>query len=61
MFELMTAVVMAFVLEGLLYAAFPEHMKKVAAQMAEIPTQHLRMGALVMAGVGIVVLMIMRL
>lgn len=61
MTDLFAALALALVLEGLLYAAFPDQMKRMIAQMLEMPSQHLRLGALVVAGIGLVMLAIVRM
>ncbi|WMT85800.1 DUF2065 domain-containing protein [Pelagibacterium sp. 26DY04] len=61
MTDLFAALALAIVLEGLLYAAFPEQMKRMIAQVLTMPTNQLRMGALVMAGVGLVLLALVRM
>lgn len=61
MSDLFAALALAVVLEGLLYAAFPEQMKRMIAQMLEIPAQQLRLGALVVAGIGLLMLAVVRM
>jgi uncharacterized protein len=61
MSDLFAALALALVIEGLLYAAFPEQMKRMIAQVIELPPQHLRLGALVIAGVGLVLLALVRM
>lgn len=60
MTELFSAVLLAIILEGLLYAAFPDHMKKVLASLMEMQSQHLRLAALVSAGVALLLLFAIR-
>ncbi|AEQ51959.1 DUF2065 domain-containing protein [Pelagibacterium halotolerans] len=60
MTDLLAALGLAFVIEGLLYAAFPEQMKRMVAQMIALPSQQLRMAALGMAAAGLVVLAVVR-
>lgn len=60
MSDLLAALALALVLEGLLYAAFPEQMRKMVAQMLAMPSGQLRFGALVIAGVGLVMLTLVR-
>lgn len=52
----LSALALAIVLEGLLYAAFPEQMKRALAQLLEVPTAQLRTVALVAAVGGLVML-----
>lgn len=61
MSDLFAALALALVLEGLLYAAFPEQMKRMIAQMLTLPANQLRMGALVVAGIGLLLLAIVRM
>jgi|TARA_R110002051_G_scaffold160138_3_gene231587 hypothetical protein len=58
--DLLAALGLAFVIEGLLYAAFPEQMKRMVAQMIALPSQQLRMAALGMAAAGLIVLTVVR-
>ncbi|WP_127142894.1 DUF2065 domain-containing protein [Pelagibacterium montanilacus] len=53
MSDLWTALALAIVIEGLLYAAFPEQMKRMIVQMLAMPTSQLRLTALVIAGIGL--------
>jgi uncharacterized protein YjeT (DUF2065 family) len=54
--DLATGVAIALVLEGALYALFPEGMKRMAVQMLALPPPVLRYGGLASAflGVGVV-------
>ncbi len=58
--DLLAALALAIVLEGLLYAAFPEQMKRALVQMLGMPTSKLRVLALTCAGAGLVVLFLLR-
>lgn len=60
MSDLFAALALVLVIEGLLYAAFPEQMKQFLAKMLEMPAGQLRIGALVMAAVGLVLLALVR-
>ncbi len=60
MTDLFAALVLAIVLEGLLYAAFPEGMKQVLAEIIKIPASTLRAGALACAAIGLVLLFIIK-
>ncbi|VAW21419.1 hypothetical protein MNBD_ALPHA11-1107 [hydrothermal vent metagenome] len=51
---------MAIVLEGLLYAAFPEQMKRALASLLELPNSKLRAGALAFAAVGLIILYLIK-
>ena len=59
--DLLAALGLAIVIEGLLYAAFPEQMKRMVAQLLMLPSQHLRLAALGMAAAGLVLLAVVRL
>ena len=61
MSDLFAALALALVLEGLLYAAFPDQMKRMLAQMLTMQSGQLRMGALVVAGVGLLLLTLVRM
>ncbi len=60
MTDLFAALALAIVLEGLLYAAFPEHMKRFIATIIELPTARIRTFALIAAAIGLVLLGIVR-
>lgn len=60
MIELFAALALAIVIEGLLYAAFPDQMKRMIAQLLDIPSGQLRWVALGVAGLGLVLLMVVR-
>ncbi len=60
MSDLFAALALAVFIEGVLYAAFPEQMKRMIAQVLAMPAGQLRMGALVMAAAGLVLLSIVR-
>jgi len=58
--DLFAALALAIVLEGLLYAAFPEQMKRALASLLELPNSKLRTGALAFAAVGLIVLYLLK-
>ncbi len=58
--DLATALALAVVLEGLLYAAFPEQMKRALVSLLELPNSQLRAVALTIAIVGLIVLYLIR-
>ena len=60
MIELFSALALVLVLEGLVYAAFPEQMKKVLASIQTMPASTIRAAALACAGVGLVLLWLLR-
>ncbi|WP_417311027.1 DUF2065 domain-containing protein [Devosia sp.] len=60
MTELLSALALAFALEGLLYAAFPNHMKKMLATLLATPASSIRAIGLACAAAGLVLLFIIR-
>jgi uncharacterized protein len=48
-----TALALVFVIEGMLYSAFPEGMKRMVAQMVVMPPAMLRITGLVAACLGV--------
>ncbi|HET6469616.1 MAG TPA: DUF2065 domain-containing protein [Geminicoccaceae bacterium] len=60
MTDLFTALALVFVIEGCLWALFPDGMKRAAAQAMALPTGSLRLGGLVFAGVGVFLVWLMR-
>ncbi|MCB9947286.1 MAG: DUF2065 family protein [Rhodospirillaceae bacterium] len=58
--DLLTALALLLVLEGLLYAAFPDGMKRMIAQLLEVPGHALRAAGLAAAVVGIACLWLLR-
>lgn len=56
MITLITAVAVAIVLEGLLYAAFPDRMKKMLASILAMPASQIRAAGLACAAVGLIFL-----
>jgi uncharacterized protein len=58
--DLFAALALAIVIEGLLYAAFPEQMKRMLATLTTVPASTLRAGALACAAVGLVLLWLIR-
>lgn len=57
---LLTAFFLVFVIEGLIYALFPDQVKKLMAMALSMPTQPLRMFGLLMASLGILAIYILR-
>lgn len=51
--ELGIALALVLVIEGTLYAAFPETMKRMASQVERIPPSSLRTAGLVAAALGV--------
>ncbi len=60
MSDFLAALALALVIEGLLYAAFPEQMKRMLATLMALPVSYLRMVALACALAGLVLLWIVR-
>jgi uncharacterized protein len=58
--DLGTALGLVLVIEGVLYALFPEAMKRAAARMLPVSPQALRIAGLAAAGIGLVVVWIIR-
>lgn len=58
--EFLSAIALAIVLEGLLYAAFPDHMKRALAALMETPSTTMRVVALTSAAAGLVLLYVVR-
>ncbi|MEQ9328232.1 MAG: DUF2065 domain-containing protein [Rhodospirillales bacterium] len=49
----LTAIALAIAIEGLLYAAFPDGMKRMMVKALEIPSHQLRTGGIVAAAAAI--------
>ncbi|MEO5806979.1 DUF2065 domain-containing protein [Devosia sp.] len=60
MTDLFAAFALAIVLEGLLYAAFPDKMKQYLTMLVALPAARIRLFALILAGVGLVLLWAIR-
>ena len=61
MAELLTALALAVVIEGILYALFPATMRRFILQVAEMTDAGLRMAGLVAAIVGVAAIATLRL
>jgi uncharacterized protein YjeT (DUF2065 family) len=59
--DLLTAFGLVLVIEGLLYAAFPEPMKRMVVAVLELPASTLRAGGLAAACVGLVIVWLVRM
>lgn len=55
---ILSALAMVLVIEGLLYAAFPDHVRRMMAFALGLPPEKLRMAGLALAGLGFVTLAI---
>ncbi len=60
MSDILAALGLVLVLEGALYALFPEFMKRMAAQAQAIPVETLRTVGTVAAGFGVVLVWMVR-
>jgi uncharacterized protein len=58
--DLLAALCLVLVLEGLLLLAAPDGWKRIAAQMLEMPSRHLRNYGAVMVVLGLVSLQLVR-
>jgi uncharacterized protein YjeT (DUF2065 family) len=58
--DLGTALALVLVIEGILYALFPEGMKRVAARSTLVPPQALRAAGLLAACIGVAVVWLLR-
>jgi uncharacterized protein len=60
MSDLGTALALVLVIEGCLYALFPEGMKRAAARAVAVPPQALRMAGLAAACAGVALVWLVR-
>ena len=60
MSELVTAIGLVFIIEGLVYAAAPDRFKAVMARLEEVPDETLRMGGLIAVALGVAIVWIAR-
>lgn len=60
MIAFFNALALAVVLEGLLYAAFPEQMKQALRRVLEAPASTIRIVALTSAGLGLMFLFVLQ-
>lgn len=51
--ELATALALVLVVEGIIYALFPETMKRLMAQIMDQPASALRVAGLIVSAVGV--------
>ena len=51
--DLLTALALILVIEGIAYALFPELLRRLAAQTTRTPAQALRIGGLIAAVLGV--------
>lgn len=60
MTDLVTALGLMLVIEGALYALFPDNMRRMAAQLVRLPSSWLRTAGLILACVGFAVVALIR-
>jgi uncharacterized protein len=60
MTDFLAALGLVFVIEGLVFAAFPQAAKRAAEVMAQTPDQGLRLVGILSAAVGLVILWLVR-
>jgi hypothetical protein len=58
--DFLTALALILVIEGIFHALLPDTMKRVAARMTAMPAQTLRIGGLIAACVGVVLVWVLR-
>lgn len=58
--DLLTAVALILVIEGLVYAVFPDGMKRIILQVADQPSPSLRNAGLLAAVIGVGLLWLIR-
>ena len=60
MTDLATALALVLVVEGMLWALFPDSMKQAAARAALLDSGPLRLGGLAFAGAGVLIVWLIR-
>jgi uncharacterized protein len=60
MTDFLAAIALVFVIEGLIFAAFPEAAKRAVTVMTQTPDQGLRLVGLLSAALGLVLLWLVR-
>ncbi len=58
--DLATAIALAVAIEGILYALFPEGMKRMMASVFEMPSSQLRLAGLTAAALGVALVWMIR-
>lgn len=58
--DLGTGIALVLVIEGILYALFPDAMKRLAARTVSVPPQALRAAGLAAACVGVILVWLIR-
>jgi uncharacterized protein len=58
--DLLTALALILVIEGIVYALFPEVMKRLAVRTTRTPSQSFRIGGLIAAILGVILVWALR-
>ncbi|MFZ2006193.1 MAG: DUF2065 domain-containing protein [Stellaceae bacterium] len=58
--DFLTALALILVIEGIVYALFPELMRRLATRTTRTPAQALRIGGLIAAFLGVVIVWLLR-
>ena len=58
--DLLTALALILVIEGIAYALFPEMLRRLAARTTRTPAQALRVGGLIAAILGVMFVWVLR-
>jgi hypothetical protein len=58
--DLFTALALVLVIEGLFLALFPHRLRQILAMMEQIPPESLRMGGVVAATLGVLLVWLLR-
>lgn len=58
--DFLTALALILVIEGIVYALFPDVMKRLALRTTRTPAQSLRLGGLAAAVIGVVAVWLLR-
>jgi len=53
--DLVIALGLVLVIEGVLYAAAPDHLKRIMVGLQETPSERLRAGGLAAMGIGLII------
>lgn len=58
--DFLTALALILVIEGIVYALFPELMRRLAARTTQTQAQALRIGGLIAAFLGVIIVWVLR-
>jgi len=58
--DLLTGLALVLVIEGILYALFPDGMKRLGQRTMRVPAQLLRASGLLAASIGVVIVWLLR-